>query len=62
MGVDIQWVVGKGTAVEGSRNPIEDVDIDAEEVAGADKVLSNRNTESVDLEEEEECSDNSNRD
>jgi len=54
--------VGKGTAVEGFRNPAEGVNIDAEEVAGADKVLSNRDTESVDLEEEEEYSDNSNRD
>ena len=54
--------MGKGTAVEGFRNPAEGVDTDAEEVAGVDKVLSNRNTESVDLEEEEECSDSSNRD
>lgn len=38
------------------------MDTDAEEVAGADKILSNRNTEPVDLEEKEECFDNSNRD
>jgi hypothetical protein len=60
--LDIQQEVGKGTVDEVFRNPAEDVDIDAEE---ADKILNDRDKNSVlgDLdEEEEECSDNSNRD